>query len=168
MKKDILEYWVGLFVLLGIAALGLLSFKVASNGGSLGQGRQTYTLFAEFDNVGGLKPQAPVRVAGVLVGRVTDINLTESFQAKVSLDIDKKYRFSSDASAQILTSGLLGEQYVGLTQGGDEEKLDNGDTIALTSSAVVLENLINQVVGNFINKDSTAGSEADKVPGKTE
>lgn len=154
MKKNILEFWVGLFVLLSVAALLVLSFRVASGTNVFAQKKQTYVLYAEFENIGGLKPQAPVRVAGVLVGRVADIQLTEHYQAKVSLSIDSKYRFSSDASAQILTSGLLGEQYIGLTQGGDEEKLGNGDTIALTNSAVVLENLINQFVSNFINKNA--------------
>ena len=164
MKKSILEFWVGLFVLLGVAALGVLAFQ-AAGGKSMGGGAQTYTVYASFDDIGGLKPQAPIKTAGVLVGRVSDIQLDpQTFQAKVSMQIEQKYAYSVDANAAILTSGLLGEQYIGLTQGGEEEKLKNGDTLSMTTSALVLENLINKFVSNFMNKDSqpapaTSGAE---------
>ena len=156
MNKSILEFWVGLFVLLGFTALAVLSFRVASGSVGLGGGQaQTYTVYAQFEDIGGLKPQAPIKTAGVLVGRVSDIQLDpQTFQAKVSMQIEQKYAYSVDANAAILTSGLLGEQYIGLTQGGEEEKLKNGDTLSLTTSALVLENLIGKFVSNFMNKDS--------------
>lgn len=149
MKKGILEFWVGVFVLLGMAALVVLSFRVAG-GKSAFSGSPTYALYAEFTDIGGLKTNAPIRAAGVVVGRVDDIVLdTQTFQAKVTLKLDKKYQFSSDVSAQILTSGLLGEQYIGLVQGGDDTMLNEGDTITETSSALVLENLISQFLSNM-------------------
>ncbi len=155
MKKSILEFWVGFFVLLGFAALGVLAFRVASGGNSFGAPASTYTVYAQFDDIGSLKVQAPIKSAGVLVGRVSDIQLDpQSFQAKVSMQIEQKYAYSVDANAAILTSGLLGEQYIGLTQGGEEQKLQNGDTLSMTTSALVLENLINKFVSNFMNKDS--------------
>ena len=165
MKKAILEFWVGLFVLLGFAALGILAFRVAKGGDSFGAPSATYTVYAQFDDIGSLKVQAPIKSAGVLVGRVSDIQLDpQTFQAKVSMQIEQKYAYSVDANAAILTSGLLGEQYIGLTQGGEEEKLKNGDTLSMTTSALVLENLINKFVSNFMNKDSqpapaTSGAE---------
>lgn len=155
MKKAILEFWVGLFVLLGFAALGILAFRVANGDNSFGKSVATYTVYAQFDDIGSLKVQAPIKSAGVLVGRVSDIQLDpQTFQAKVSMQIEQKYAYSVDANAAILTSGLLGEQYIGLTQGGEEEKLKNGDTLSLTTSALVLENLIGKFVSNFMNKDS--------------
>ncbi|ULJ62934.1 outer membrane lipid asymmetry maintenance protein MlaD [Wielerella bovis] len=155
MKKSVLEFWVGVFVLLGFLALGALSFKVAGNKGGFGSSTQTYTVYAEFEDIGGLKVQAPIKTAGVLVGRVSSIQLDpQNFQAKVSMELDKQYPFSVDASAAILTSGLLGEQYIGLTNGGDEAKLQHGDTLSLTTSAMVLENLINKFVSNFMSKDT--------------
>lgn len=157
MKKSILEFWVGLFVLLGAAALGVLAFRVAGGQGGFAGKSDTYIVYAEFADIGGLKVQAPIKTAGVLVGRVKAIELDpQNFQAKVSLELDKQYQFSSDANAQILTSGLLGEQYIGLNQGGAEEKLAQGDYIEMTSSALVLENMLNQVVGQFMNKDKPA------------
>lgn len=154
MKKSILEFWVGLFVLLGFVALALLSFRVAGDKGGFSGSTQTYTVYAQFEDIGGLKVQAPIKTAGVLVGRVSNIQLDpQSFQAKVSLQLSPQYQFSVDSDAAILTSGLLGEQYIGLTNGGDDEKLKNGDTIALTTSALVLENLINKFVSNLMNKD---------------
>ncbi|ULJ60745.1 outer membrane lipid asymmetry maintenance protein MlaD [Wielerella bovis] len=155
MKKSVLEFWVGVFVLLGFVAFGALSFKVAGNKGGFGSSTQTYTVYAEFEDIGGLKVQAPIKTAGVLVGRVSSIQLDpQNFQAKVSMELDKQYPFSVDASAAILTSGLLGEQYIGLTNGGDETKLRHGDTLSLTTSAMVLENLINKFVSNFMSKDT--------------
>lgn len=166
MNKSILEFWVGLFVLLGFTALAVLSFRVASGGGGLGGGQaQTYTVYAQFDDIGGLKPQAPIKTAGVLVGRVESIELDpKNFQAKVRMSLDKKYAFSVDSSAKILTSGLLGEQYIGLEQGGEEDKLRDGDTLTLTTSAMVLENLINKFVNNFINKEQPAPASGPTLP----
>ncbi|EGV36807.1 outer membrane lipid asymmetry maintenance protein MlaD [Neisseria weaveri] len=163
MKKSVLEFWVGLFVLLGVVAIGFLSFRVA--GGNLvgGSSGKAYTVYANFTDIGGLKVNAPVKAAGVLVGRVGSIQLDpQSYEAKVSLNLDSKYQFSSDVSAQILTSGLLGEQYIGLLQGGDEANLAAGDTISLTNSAMVLENLIGKFMTNFTEKN------ADTSPSATE
>ena len=158
------RFWVGLFVLLGVAALGVLAFQ-AAGGKSMGGGAQTYTVYASFDDIGGLKPQAPIKTAGVLVGRVESIELDpKNFQAKVRMSLDKKYAFSVDSSAKILTSGLLGEQYIGLEQGGEEDKLRDGDTLTLTTSAMVLENLINKFVNNFINKEQPAPASGSTLP----
>lgn len=155
MKKSILEFWVGVFVLLGLLALGVLTFHVAGSKTGWFNQQDTYTVYAEFSDIGGLKVQAPIKTAGVLVGRVKDIQLDpQNFQAKVTMELNRQYPFSSDASAQILTSGLLGEQYIGLNQGGSEQKLEEGSYIEITSSALVLENMINQVVGQLMNKDS--------------
>ncbi len=164
MKKGILEFWVGAFVLLGMAALVVLSFRVAGGKGGF-SGSPTYALYAEFSDIGGLKANAPIRAAGVIVGRVENIALDpQTFQAKVTLKLEKQYQFSSDVSAQILTSGLLGEQYIGLVQGGDETMLNEGDTITETSSAIVLENLISQFMANMGGKkeDSVAPAAASQ------
>ena len=143
MKKNALEFWVGLFVLLGAAAIGFLAFR-AAGGQSFGKSSQTYT---------------PVKSAGVLVGRVASIQLDpKSYQAKVALNLDSQYQFSSDVSAQILTSGLLGEQYIGLQQGGDTDSLAAGDTITVTSSAMVLENLIGKFMTSFAEKNADSES----------
>ncbi|KLT73036.1 ABC transporter substrate-binding protein [Neisseria arctica] len=167
MKKSVLEFWVGLFVLLGVAAVGFLSFRVAGGSAVAGSG-QTYTVYAEFTDIGGLKVKAPVKAAGVLVGRVGSIELDpQTYQAKVSLNLDKKYPFSTDVSAQILTSGLLGEQYIGLLQGGDPENLADGDTISMTSSAMVLENLIGKFMTSFTEKNAKP-SETDTTNGAAE
>ena len=157
MKKSILEFWVGLFVLLGVLALAVLSFRVAGGQDGFSGSSKNYVLYAEFSDVGGLKVNAPIRSAGVLVGRVNQITLDpQTYQAKVTLNVENQYKFSSDVSAQILTSGLLGEQYIGLVQGGDSENLNAGDTITETSSAMVLENLISQFMANMgSNKNST-------------
>ena len=154
MKKSILEFWVGLFVLLGAVAIGFLAFRVAG-GTAVGNAGNSYTVYADFSDIGGLKAGAPVKSAGVLVGLVGSITLDPtSYQAKVSMNLDKQYQFSSDVSAQILTSGLLGEQYVGLMQGGDTENLAAGDTISVTSSAMVLENLIGKFMTSFAEKNA--------------
>ncbi|MCP1660510.1 outer membrane lipid asymmetry maintenance protein MlaD [Neisseria perflava] len=163
MKKNVLEFWVGLFVLLGAVAIGFLAFRVAG-GSAVGSNGNTYTVYADFSDIGGLKAGAPVKSAGVLVGRVGSITLDpKSYQAKVSLNLDKQYQFSSDVSAQILTSGLLGEQYIGLQQGGDTDNLANGDTISITSSAMVLENLIGKFMTSFAEKNASGdgGSKAE-------
>ena len=144
MERSTLDLWVGLFVCAGIGALLILALKVG-NMGSVGLGSESYTLYANFDNIGGLKPRAPVKSAGVVVGRVARIAFdNERFNARVELNIDKDFKFPKDTTASILTSGLLGEQYIGLDAGGDSANLANGETIKLTQSAVVLEKLISQ------------------------
>lgn len=138
-----LDLWVGVFVVAGIAALVILAFKVG-NMSSMGGG-ETYVINANFDNIGGLKPRAAVKSAGVVVGRVTAISFNnDRFTAKVSMAIEKNYQFPKDTTASILTSGLLGEQYIGLEGGGDDQMLKAGDNLRLTQSAVVLEKLISQ------------------------
>ncbi len=147
MQRSILDLWVGLFVAAGIAALVILAFKVG-NMASMGGG-ESYEVVANFDNIGGLKPRAPVKSAGVVVGRVTAITFNnERFTAKVAMSIDKTYKFPKDTTASILTSGLLGEQYVGLEGGGDDQLLKAGDAIRLTQSAIVMEKLISQFLFN--------------------
>ena len=143
MERTTIDLWFGAFVTAGFAALLILAMKV----GNLGAERATevYRVEARFDNIGGLKIRGPVRSAGVLVGRVQEIHFdNERFQAAVTLAMDKRYTFPKDTSASILTSGLLGETYIGLEAGGEEKKLAEGDRITLTQSAVVLERLIGQ------------------------
>ncbi len=143
MQRKSLDLWVGLFVLLGAAALFFLAMK-AGNMSSMSFS-ETYTVTTRFDNIGGLKPRAPVKSAGVVVGRVADIRFDDkTFKALVTLDLDSGYKFPKDSSAKILTSGLLGEQYIGLEPGGDTNNLAAGDRITMTQSAIVLENLISQ------------------------
>ncbi|HEY0954342.1 MAG TPA: outer membrane lipid asymmetry maintenance protein MlaD [Roseateles sp.] len=156
------DTWVGLFVLLGGAALLFLALK-AGNLLSLSFDA-TYQVTARFDNIGGLKPNAAVKSAGVVVGRVESIAFDDkTFQAKVVINLNKATLFPKDSSAKILTSGLLGEQYIGLEPGADEKNLAGGDIIRQTQSAVVLENLI----GQFINsKASDMGSTAPASGGK--
>jgi phospholipid/cholesterol/gamma-HCH transport system substrate-binding protein len=144
MKRSGVDLLVGLFVLLGFAALVFLALRAGNMSSAVGLG-PTYEATAQFDNIGGLKPRAAVRSAGVVVGRVQSIRFDDqSYRASVVLALDQRYRFPRDSSAKILTSGLLGEQYIGLEPGGDDEMLANGGTITLTQSAVVLENLIGQ------------------------
>lgn len=141
MKRTTLDLWVGIFVMAGIAALVVLAFKVGNL--STYNVSDTYQLQAYFSNIGGLKPQASIKSSGVLVGRVTGITLdTQRYEAKVTMSIDKRYQFPKDTIASILTSGLLGEQYIGLSPGGDEAMLKGNDEVKHTQSAVVLENLI--------------------------
>ena len=143
MQRTTLDLWVGIFVALGIGALIFLSVKVANLTTALHG--EAYTLTASFTNLGGLKAQAPVKSAGVVVGRVTNITFdNETFQAKVTLAVEKHYQFPKDTAAKILTSGLLGDQYLDLSAGGDPDNLVDGDTVEITQSAVVLENLIGQ------------------------
>lgn len=144
MKRSGVDLLVGLFVLLGFAALVFLALRAGNMSSALGLG-PTYEATAEFDNIGGLKPRAAVRSAGVVVGRVASIRFDDqSYRAYVVLELDSRYKFPKDSSVKILTSGLLGEQYVGLEPGGDSAMLAPGDRIAMTQSAVVLENLIGQ------------------------
>ncbi|MFZ4286929.1 outer membrane lipid asymmetry maintenance protein MlaD [Variovorax sp. HJSM1_2] len=143
MQQSKNDVWVGLFVLLGVAALLFLALQSA-NLLSLNF-KSGYQITAKFDNIGSLKPKAAVKSSGVVVGRVTSISFDDkSFQAKVTFDMDKQYAFPKDSSLKILTSGLLGEQYVGIEAGAEEKMLAAGDNVSTTQSAVVLENLISQ------------------------
>ena len=160
MQSSRYDAWVGFFVLIGGAALLFLALK-AGNLLSLNFD-ETYQVSARFDNIGGLKARAAVKSAGVVVGRVESISFDDkTFQAKVVINLHKATLFPKDSSAKILTSGLLGEQYIGLEPGADEKNLAAGDIISQTQSAVVLENLI----GQFINsKASDMGSTAPAAP----
>lgn len=145
-NKGIVEFWVGLFVVAGIAALGFLAFQVGGfSGDDFGD---TYQVKARFSNVGGLSAKAPVNMAGVRIGRVSAIRIdANNYDAVVEMSIDRRYdNLPMDTSASILTQGLLGSQYVGLEPGGDDLYLEEGDEITLTQSAVVLEQLISQML----------------------
>ena len=143
MERNKYDLWVGVFLFGGFAALLLLALKAGNLGAE--NVKEVYKVEARFENIGGLKVRAPVRSSGVLVGRVQEIHFdNEKFQASVILAIDKRYKFPKDSSAAILTSGLLGEQFLGLEAGGDTATLKEGDRITLTQSAVVLEKLIGQ------------------------
>lgn len=155
MERSKNDIWVGLFVLVGAAAILFLALQSA-NLLSLSF-QPTYKVVAKFDNIGGLKPKAAVKSAGVVVGRVESITFDDqSFQAKVTLALENRYQFPKDSSLKILTSGLLGEQYVGVEAGPSEKLLAAGDTISNTQSAVVLENLI----GQFLYNKAAEGSNA--------
>lgn len=157
MQRKSMDLWVGLFVLLGAGALLFLALK-AGNMSSFSFG-ETYPVVAKFDNIGGLKPKAPVKSAGVVVGRVEKISFDDqSFQALVTLQMQGNFKFPKDSSAKILTSGLLGEQYIGLEPGGDTNNLAAGDRIKMTQSAIVLENLISQ----FLFSKAAEGKEENK------
>lgn len=153
MVSKTLQFIVGLFVLLGLLALVVLATKVATT--TLGN-TESYTLTAKFENIGGLNVKAPVAIGGVRIGRVTSIDLdTTQYSARVTMAIDKTYdELSWDTSAAILTSGLLGAQFVGLEPGADEEFLSDGDEIELTQSTIQLENLIGQFMFNTAQGDS--------------
>ncbi len=158
MQRATIDLWVGLFVMAGIGALLILALKV----GNLGtySEAQSYTLTGIFENIGGLKVRSPVKSAGVVVGRVTDIQFsTKTFDAAVTMKIDKRYAFPKDTFASILTSGLLGEQYIGLAAGGDEGMLKSGDKIMKTNSALVLEEMIGQFL--FDKASESEDSEDD-------
>ncbi|HEV3017430.1 MAG TPA: outer membrane lipid asymmetry maintenance protein MlaD [Burkholderiaceae bacterium] len=161
MGKRNLEILVGLFVLLGAVAVAFLSLKAANLASfSLDS---TYRLTARFDNVGGLKIRAPVKSAGVTVGRITKIVFDDkNFQGVVTLEVDRRYQFPADTSAKILTTGLLGDQYVGLDPGADDKSLQANDSIKITQSAVVLENLI----GQMLYSKAAEGGSKKKEPEK--
>ena len=147
MNRSMIDLWVGIFVAAGFAALLFLALKV----GNLAtfSTNDTYQVQAKFANIGGLKVRGPVKSAGVVVGRVADIRFdNETYEAIVSMTLDAGYQFPRDTTAKILTSGILGEQYIGLEAGGDGVMLKNGDRLRLTQSAVVLENLISQFLFN--------------------
>ena len=143
MERRVVDLWVGLFVVAGIVALMMLALKVGNFGAY--SPKDVYVISAHFDNIGGLKEQAPVRSSGVVVGRVAGIRFdTKKFDAEVTITMDGKFKFPSDTTAAILTSGILGENYVGLEAGGGNDNLKQGDEIKLTQSAVVLEKIISQ------------------------
>ena len=143
MQQSNNDFWVGLFVMLGVVAVVFLALQSAN---LLSLNFQSgYRITARFDNIGGLKPKAAVRSAGVVVGRIESIDFDDKiYQARVTLLLEDRYVFPKDSSLKILTSGLLGEQYIGIEAGADEHNLANGDTVTATQSAVVLENLISQ------------------------
>lgn len=143
MSRKTIDLWVGFFVIFGFAALLFLALRVGNL--SSANFAETYALTAKFGNIGGLKVRGPVKSAGVVVGRVTEIHFDlQSYEAVVTMSIDGRYQFPKDTFASILTAGLLGEQYIGLDAGGDEKMLKAGDVVAKTQSAVVLEKLISQ------------------------
>ena len=153
MDRETIDFWVGLFVIIGIGAIVFLALRVG-NLTSL-QSTPSYHLEAAFDNIGGLKLRAPVKAAGVVVGRVDRVRFDpKTYQAVVTMRIDDGYQFSSDTIASILTSGLLGDVYIGLDAGGDTKMLADGGRIAKTQSAVVLEKLIGQFL---FDKAATLG-----------
>ncbi|NYT22459.1 outer membrane lipid asymmetry maintenance protein MlaD [Alcaligenaceae bacterium] len=155
MTREKTDFWVGLFVLLGAIALVFLALR-AGNMSSFSFA-STYQVQAHFDNLGGLKVRAPVKSSGVVVGRVSGIAFdNERFQAVVTLDLEARYQFPTDSSISILTSGLLGEQYIGITPGGEDKMLAQGNTVQYTQSAVVLEELISKFLY------SSAGSQDQK------
>jgi phospholipid/cholesterol/gamma-HCH transport system substrate-binding protein len=157
VDRTTLDLWVGIFVAIGVAALFGLAMKVGNlTSSKIGP---TYTVTAAFDNVGSLKPHAPIKSAGVVVGRVDNIVFnSETYEAIVTLNIDKRYAFPVDTFANIYTAGLLGEQYIGLEAGGDEVVLKNGDKIDKTQDAIVLEKMISQFL---FNKASEIEAKAD-------
>ena len=161
MDKRNLDILVGLFVVMGALSVAFLSLKAANLASfSLDS---TYRLTARFDNVGGLKIRAPVKSAGVTVGRITKIVFDDkNFQGVVTLEVDRRYQFPADTSAKILTTGLLGDQYVGLDPGADDKSLQANDSIKITQSAVVLENLI----GQMLYSKAAEGGSKKKEPEK--
>ena len=162
MSRKTLDLWVGVFVAIGFGALLFLALKVA-NLSSI-TGANSYQINAKFDNIGGLKVRAPVKSAGVVVGRVREIHFdNQTFEAVVTMSIESRFEFPKDTSAKILTSGLLGEQFIGLAAGGDSVNLKNGDALKLTQSAVVLENLIGQFL---YSKAAEGGDKAAQGDGK--
>jgi phospholipid/cholesterol/gamma-HCH transport system substrate-binding protein len=147
MERTTIDLWVGVFVALGLAAIFGLALKVGNlTSSNIGE---TYTVTAAFENIGGLKPHAPVKSAGVVIGRVDGIVFdSKDYEAKVTIKLDKRYEFPKDTFANIYTAGLLGEQYIGLEAGGEETVLKNGDKISHTQDAVVLEKMISQFLYN--------------------
>lgn len=163
MERTTIDLWVGVFVALGVAALLGLAMKVGNL--TTSDVGETYTVKAAFENIGGLKPRAPVKSAGVVVGRVEGVRFdTETYEAIVSLNIDKRFNFPTDTFANIYTAGLLGEQYIGLEAGGELESLKNGDKIAHTQDAVVLEKMISQFLYNKASEPpAPAAASADST-----
>ena len=165
MTREKTDFWVGLFILLGLVALVFLALR-AGNMSSFSFA-PTYQVTAHFDNIGGLKVRAPIKSSGVVVGRVSAIGFdNQRYQAAVTLDLEQAYEFPEDSSASILTSGLLGEQYIGLTPGGEDKMLAQGGEIQFTQSAVVLEELISKFLYSSAEKEGTAqgGAPAPEAP----
>ncbi|MBC8119497.1 MAG: outer membrane lipid asymmetry maintenance protein MlaD [Burkholderiaceae bacterium] len=161
MGRKGVETLVGLFVLLGILAILFLALR-AANLGNFVVG-DTYQVMARFDNIGGLKVRAPIKSAGVTVGRVKAISLdTNTYQGLVTMELEQGTLFPSDTSAKILTSGLLGDQFIGLVPGGSDKNLEAGSVIKLTQSAVLLENLI----GQFLYNKAADPPDTVSTPGK--
>ena len=155
MNRTTLDLWVGFFVAVGIGSLLFLALKVGNLASS--SNGATYALQAEFDNIGGLKVRAPVKSAGVVVGRVSEVRFdSESYRAVVGMQIDERYKFPRDTILTINTSGILGEQYIGFEVGGDTEMLKPGSTVKKTQSAVVLEKLISQFMFNKAQEEPGA------------
>lgn len=156
INRKSLELWVGLFVAAGILALAMLAFKVGNL--TTADVMNSYKVTGRFDNVGGLKVKAAVTMAGVRIGRVSAITFdTKKYQALVTMDIDGRYQnIPKDSSASILTSGLLGDQYIGIEPGGDDASLKSGDTFLRTQSALVLEKLVGQVIFNKAGESAPA------------
>ena len=153
MTRTTIDLWVGFFVAMGLAALLFLALKVGNLAAA--SAGETYAIEAKFDNIGGLKVRAPVKSAGVVVGRVSEIRFDpEAYQAVVKMQLDTRYRFPRDTFVTINTSGLLGEQYIGLDAGGDTDMLKSGDVVKKTQSAVVLEKLISQFMFSKAAEDS--------------
>jgi len=149
-RSPMRDLLVGLFVLIGLGAVAYLSFSV---GGLSYTGPGGLTLFADFDQTGGLKPRAPVVISGVKVGQVTAITLGENFRAHVELDLDNRLKLPTDTSASIVTAGLLGDRYVSLQLGGDDRILQTGETITFTESAVILESLLGKFIYGHTGDD---------------
>ncbi len=157
MQRSKNDVWVGLFVLIGAVAILFLALQAANLLNLSFQ--STYRVEARFDNIGGLKPKSPVRSGGVVVGRVESITFDDkTFQAKVALALESRYSFPKDSSMKILTSGLLGDQYVGIEAGADDKELAAGDVVTATQSAVVLENLIGQFRYSKIAEGNTSSA----------
>jgi phospholipid/cholesterol/gamma-HCH transport system substrate-binding protein len=153
IERSKIDIWVGFLVSLVILCLVFFAFKVVSPSLSSGE---TYTVSAQFTNIGNLKIGAPVRSSGVLVGRVLGIELdSQTYHARIHLSLDRKYQFSKDVSAEIFTSGILGEQYVSLSQGSDQDHLQSGEEILQTSSALVLEQVLGKFLLNSVEKGSS-------------
>ncbi|AZY50627.1 outer membrane lipid asymmetry maintenance protein MlaD [Bordetella avium] len=158
MSREKTDFWVGLFVLLG--ALSLIFLALRAGNLSSFSFTPTYELTADFDNIGGLKVRAPVKSAGVVVGRVSNISFNDqTFQAVVTMKLETPFKFPSDSSASILTSGLLGEQYIGVTPGSEDENFADGGKIRYTQSAVVLEQLISKFLYGTAEKQGTSAAD---------
>jgi len=150
MKRTIVDLWVGIFVVMGIVSITFLAFHSANLMPQ--SSKDSYMLYAEFNNVGSLAVKAPVRSAGVIVGRVVAIQLdSKKYLARVHFLVNNNYRFSRDVSAEIMTSGLLGEQYINLTQGAETVFIEPNEQVTITSSAIVLEQLVNQFISGLNN-----------------
>lgn len=153
MKRLTIDFTVGIFILIGLCSLAFLALRVAATSNIGSNSMSVYTVSADFTNIGSLRVNAPIKVSGFIVGRVSNINLDpKTYQAVVTMEINSNYKFSTDTSAQILTTGLLGEQYVALQSGSDNGYLKDGSIITMTSSAMILENLIGKFMTNMGSK----------------